>query len=97
MTILEYPEYICPNGSLDLNSKQDPIHLHPFHKDSKKAKLLHEKIWCCKRGEIDVSGIKRKLIEGGEDIWSDKVITNERNMTVIILDISFPLTENCIR
>ena len=81
LTILDYPEYICPNSILDLNSKQDPIHLHPFHKDSKKAKLLHEKIWCCKRGEIDVSGIKRKLVEGGEDIWSDK-LASETNVAV---------------
>ena len=73
VTVLQWPEYICPHGSLDLMAKQEPIYLHPYHKDPEKAKRLHEKIWCCERGEIDVSILQKKLMEGGERIWSNKL------------------------
>ena len=81
VTVLQWPEYICPQGSLDLMAKQEPIYLHPYHKDPEKAKRLHEKIWCCKRGEIDVSILQKKLMEGGERIWSNKLAA-ETNVAI---------------
>merc|ERR1711988_1786593 len=65
LSVLELPEYICPLVSVDLSAKQEPIHEHPFlkSKDFTKVQLLHDKIWCSKLGQIDVSGIKEKLLK----------------------------------